>query len=572
MTNHSPDLLALSLRLADELTTTEELDQAVAGDTAEDQTLPCQLLDIAHIADYYRQVHTPLLFAKKSGSPQNWSHLELEEILGQGKHGVVYRALDPHLMREVALKVLPLDSQADQAQALAEARRLASLKHANIVTIFGAEIWQGQAGFWMELITGHTLEDLITTHGPLGPHEAARIGSDLANALTAIHGAGLVHRDIKPANVMREYGGRTILMDLGTGTALPEIKPESQALSPCGTPMYCAPEVLAGQPAQARTDLYSLGVLLDHLVTGSYPITGHSLAEIKVAQQNGRTKPLAERRHDLDGEFIRIVEKATQLDPDHRYQGAGDLSQDLNRWLASTTTSHPSPADTSPPLQKPPQRTRTLLGMALGLLLVGTLAWHWFQPAPLPNIQADATFFLGSTQPPRSLSPGALVQPGDKLFLNFTTNQALHVYLINEDDEGRAYILFPLPGLDLENPLPAGSHRLPPPREGVPNSWLVSSTGGQEHFLLAASPAPIACLEDLIQEIPAASGDEVLSRQAYALSPQLRGVGALLPDRQALNKDQEPRIIAGIKEALRRDEVRGKAKIWFQQIDLANPR
>ena len=188
----------------------------------------------------------------------------------QGTSCEVFRAWDTALHREVALKLL--HDEGDHADAhdrlLEEARRLARVRHAHVVQVYGAEQHDNRVGLWMELVRGESLEQIVQARGPFGAREAALIGLDLCAALAAVHGAGLLHRDIKAQNVMRESGGRLVLMDFGTGEEL------SGTNRLVGTPLYLAPEIFRGQRASVQSDLYSLGVLLFYLVTGKFPVVG----------------------------------------------------------------------------------------------------------------------------------------------------------------------------------------------------------------------------------------------------------------------------------------------------------
>ena len=150
--------------------------------------------------------------AAPTGRP--WGRLILVEPIGQGMSGEVFKAWDTELYREVAVKLLHGDHEAD---VLGEARRLARLRHEHVVQVYGAEKHAGRVGLWMEFVRGTSLEELIQARGPLGGREAAIIGLDVCAALAAVHGAGLLHRDVKAQNVMREEGGRIVLMDFGTG-------------------------------------------------------------------------------------------------------------------------------------------------------------------------------------------------------------------------------------------------------------------------------------------------------------------------------------------------------------------
>ena len=142
------------------------------------------------------------------------------ERVGEGAFGEVYRAWDTRLDREVALKLLRRQdwSHAGDASAVIdEGRMLAQVRHPNVVTVHGADRIAGRVGLWMEFIHGRTLEQLLHERGPFGAGEATLIGLDVCRALSAVHRAGLLHRDIKAQNVMREDGGRIVLMDFGTG-------------------------------------------------------------------------------------------------------------------------------------------------------------------------------------------------------------------------------------------------------------------------------------------------------------------------------------------------------------------
>src|SRR5262249_5258595 len=151
-------------------------------------------------------------------------HLRVLERLGSGSYGDVYRAWDTRLHCDVALKLArPMRGMPsfDESRALREARMLARVQHRNIVKVFGADSHDGRFGLWMELISGRTLAETVETQGPMGAQEAAHIGIEVCHALAAVHAAGLLHRDVKATNVMRENGGRIVLMDFGAGRPLP---------------------------------------------------------------------------------------------------------------------------------------------------------------------------------------------------------------------------------------------------------------------------------------------------------------------------------------------------------------
>jgi len=261
-------------------------------------------------------------------APFTWGHLQAVELIGRGGFGRVYRAWDPTLAREVALKVVtvPDDHRDNALEVLREGRLLARVRHPNVVTVYGAQQIGHEIGLWMELVRGRSLDLLVQRDGPLSADEATVIGITLCRAVAAVHTAGLLHRDIKAHNVMREGGGRIVLMDFGAGR---DLRLNAVAAGAQGTPLYMAPEVVAGETASAATDLYSLGVLLYFLVTGSYPVVGRTLPEIAVAHGLGQRRFLADLRPDLPERFIRVVERAISFDPAARYASAGSMLQDL---------------------------------------------------------------------------------------------------------------------------------------------------------------------------------------------------------------------------------------------------
>ncbi len=272
--------------------------------------------------------------AEEQGDPTTtgtWCGLQLLEKIGEGAFGEVYRASDPRLAREVALKLLrrsDSDHSPSATVAIDEARMLAQVRHPNVVTVYGADRSAGRVGLWMEFIHGRTLEHLVRHEGPLTTTAAMRIGLDLCRALSAVHKAGLVHRDVKAHNVMREDGGRIVLMDFGTGLDRSDDS-DGSGRGLAGTPLYMAPEILTGHQATIASDIYGLGVLLYYLVTGSYPVCGSNIREVREKHASRQRTALRDSRADLPEHFVRVVERATQHQPDDRYQSADALAEAL---------------------------------------------------------------------------------------------------------------------------------------------------------------------------------------------------------------------------------------------------
>ena len=313
------------------------IDWSLAESTADEASLPllAQLRVLATLADLHRHVTVRAADAAPASvdpreEPETWGHLRVLERVGDGAHGAVYRAWDTRLDREVALKLLPSDDSTQDDPALSiirEARLLARVRHPNVVTIYGAERIGRRNGLWMEFIRGRTLKQIVDDGKVFSGAEAAAMGVDLCRAVAAVHGAGLLHRDIKAQNVMRAEDGRTVLMDFGTGRELSDVAASDLA----GTPLYLAPEVLAGGEATVQSDLYSLGVLLYHLVTGSYPVRAASVQGIRQAhERNERTRSsTSQELSTLPRRLAQIIERTIDPQPERRYWSADALAAEL---------------------------------------------------------------------------------------------------------------------------------------------------------------------------------------------------------------------------------------------------
>src|SRR5262245_40917228 len=185
---------------------------------------------------------------------QRWGHLLLLRKIGEGAFGEVFHAHDTWLDHPVALKLLkPEIAKSDfSSRILHEARRLARVRHPNVVSVHGADMHDGRIGFWMDLIEGSTLSDLVVA-GRMSHGEASHIGQEICRALTAVHRASVVQRDVKAQNVMRAAdGGRIILMDFGAGEFMDTPLAGSRVR---GTPLYLAPELFESGRANAATDI-----------------------------------------------------------------------------------------------------------------------------------------------------------------------------------------------------------------------------------------------------------------------------------------------------------------------------
>ncbi|HEX7078453.1 MAG TPA: protein kinase [Candidatus Eisenbacteria bacterium] len=268
---------------------------------------------------------------------------EIVARVGAGGMGEVFRARDTRLRRDVALKVLP-EAVARDADRLAlferEARMAAGLNHPNIVVLHSIEEEEGVRFITMELVDGESLDRQIDPKG-LPPSRVLEISTALAEALVAAHEKGVVHRDLKPANVMVTREGRVKVLDFGLaklappapgvgGTQAPTMtSPVSIAGQVVGTVPYMAPEQVRGEPVDARTDLFALGIMMYELATGRRPFSGRTVADLSSAILRDAPEPLSSARGDLPRDLGGVVGRCLEKDPLDRFQTAREVRDEL---------------------------------------------------------------------------------------------------------------------------------------------------------------------------------------------------------------------------------------------------
>jgi serine/threonine protein kinase len=510
-----------------------------------------------------------------------WGPFVLKEEIGRGRFGIVCRAFDPAVDRDVAVKLY------SGVELPAEPRWMGRVSHPNVVTVYGAATYDGRPGIWMELVRGRTLAQRVEAEGPIAPAEVVRIGIELCRALEAVHRAELVHQDLKPRNVMEDESGRIVLMDFGAGLMHRDGITAPEVLS--GTPLYMAPEVLLGQRPSYPSDVYSLGVLLFYMLSGTYPVCAPDLEELRrVHERQGRgigtrrfVAALRELRPETTGPLARCLARA--LAPaGSRYRTAAEFRAALARvgrggwrrgagWaglaasvaaaaLVAALRTRPAPGETpiappSPPATSeasiPPAPAETTGGSPASAALASSNDAY----------EVDARLLVRGSGGDRRLRTGDPVAPGDALVLSFSGSRPLYVYVVNRDEQGSAHLLFPLSDCRPRNPIAGGRRQVLPGRcGGTATAWQVSSAGGREFFLVMASPVRLTQMEEKLAALSTPRPSD----------ERLRGVG----ERTALPEEAPVTItfpeLIDLAEADAGPKTRARG-LWHEEIVLENP-
>jgi serine/threonine protein kinase len=321
--------------------------------------------------------------------PERIGRYEVLAELGQGAMGIVYKARDPQLARLVAIKTLrrdlglPPEEYVDfEKRFYQEATAAGRLNHPNIVTIYDVIEIGDVPYIVMELLEGQTLAEVIAAKGPLAPAEAVRLIVQVCGALEYAHTHGVVHRDIKPGNIIVGPGDVAKVSDFGIARLAGSNLTRTGVV--VGTPAYMSPEQLRGRVPDARSDLFSLGVVLYEALSGVNPFKGEDVTAtlyrlgqvdpVHVSERN-RAVPLA-----LDRATARVIAK----DPDQRYQTAHSLAQALTDAVdrsagSGSVTAAPAATPPRPARRAPPLRAAVVVAACL---LLGGVGWGLWQRAP----------------------------------------------------------------------------------------------------------------------------------------------------------------------------------------------
>ena len=464
------------------------------------------------------------------------SHYAIEAELGRGGMGIVYKARDTKLDREVAIKVLPsaaLASADDRERFYREAKSAAALNHPNIAQVYQIDEavpsdaphgTEPSPFIAMEYIAGGTLQDKIKEK-PLSLPDAVKIASQVAEALKAAHAKDIVHRDIKSANVMITEDGIAKVLDFGLAKTNQSTMLTRMG-STLGTVAYMSPEQARGQEVDGRTDLYSLGTMLYEMIAGRLPFAGEYEQAVVYSILNEPPEPLTSLRTGVPMDLERIVNKLLAKDADYRFQTATDLLVDLKSvdLDGSGYSRRSMPAFSTTDLAVPPQKKVAptwVYGAVAGALLIGAVGAWMVKPAPVESVDPVISFPLPLEHALDRTGRRSVAISPDGQFMAYITQEGIRMQRMN--DLGSSTLLVDLEQRNLSSRALFFSHD---------SRWLVFEDDQNDRLMRVdmsgSSPVRIADLPgSMIGGSWAATGDIYLGLEDLGIGRIAQGSGTV---------------------------------------------
>jgi serine/threonine protein kinase len=375
-----------------------------------------------YLAELKKNICSP-----KSRKMKNIGKYKITSILGKGAMGIVYKALDPDINRQVAIKTIRFDLVSEEGDReemmerfMREAQAAGKLTHSNIITIYDVGREKDMTYIVMQLIEGKSLQKVISSGEKISAQEVIQLMDQLCKALDYAHDNGIIHRDIKPANILLDKEGKPFIVDFGVARL--ETSTLTEAGTTLGTPSYMSPEQVMGKKVDRRSDIFSLGSILYELLTGKRAFQAQSITTVIYKIINEEPIALTEAKKGLPVGFEQIVCKALAKDPKDRYQDCAELAADLHNFdqLSDKTIPVTMIREELPTLMmKKKRKLWPIIAISAAVILLAAAGGGYFSYQKTGEMPFLSGLFKGmKTEEPTLSPPPEAVIPGsieDKL-------------------------------------------------------------------------------------------------------------------------------------------------------------